>query len=313
MTNDITDLEQLLPEAIRIAREAGAAIESYKPQVEDNTILQVIRTDEKDHQTPVTIADFISNGHITQELQKLTPNILIASEENDVAPETGKPFWAIDPLDGTKIFLGGGTGYAVNIALTDKKGKVVLAVVHCPATNETYYTIKEALSYKKIGDQDPVIIRAERNIDRRNLTVAFDDYHGNPKLYQKARMMLMTDFNLHIPEKPTLSRVRPINLLVAEGSVDAAIKTGRDPSFRGSGGFPWDNAADSLIVKNAGSHWADLYNRYSGLAPIGTAGRNRMHGYLTLGNAALVNSIFPQHPKSPKENGAEIQLRRLNL
>ncbi|SFJ94559.1 myo-inositol-1(or 4)-monophosphatase [Pseudovibrio ascidiaceicola] len=61
---------------------------------------------EKSFRDYVTNVDFTVDKFLTQELQKLTPNIKVLSEERVIegAEET---FWIIDPIDGTHNLLSG--------------------------------------------------------------------------------------------------------------------------------------------------------------------------------------------------------------
>ena len=84
--------------------------------------------------SPVTLADREAETLIQIKLEDITPGIPIVGEE---AASLGKApkdfdrdgyFWIVDPLDGTKEFIGGGGDYTVNIALVNK-GEPVLGVV----------------------------------------------------------------------------------------------------------------------------------------------------------------------------------------
>lgn len=92
--------------------------------------------------SPVTLADEAAEAVILPALRALTPEIPVVSEE-EVAQGIGPRsisaarFWLVDPLDGTKEFLGGRGEFTVNIALIED-GRPVLGVVVAPALGETY-------------------------------------------------------------------------------------------------------------------------------------------------------------------------------
>lgn len=116
----------LLDELVPIARAAGAAI------------LDVYATDfgvrSKGDASPVTEADERAEEVILERLAKLTPDIPIVSEEaasRGSIPETGRAFWLVDPLDGTKEFVNRNGEFTVNIALIEA-GAPVLGVVLAP-------------------------------------------------------------------------------------------------------------------------------------------------------------------------------------
>ena len=118
---------------MEIARAAGAAI---MPFYEQRDI--AVRT--KSDASPVTAADEAADDLITRALRELTPAIPVVSEESSdqfggIAP--AGTFWLVDPLDGTREFIGGRDEFTVNIALV-KDGAPVLGVVLLPARGELY-------------------------------------------------------------------------------------------------------------------------------------------------------------------------------
>ncbi len=125
----------MIDQLIGIALEAGAAImpvyERMKP--EDAKL--------KGDGSPVTVADALAESIILQRLASLAPQIPVVAEESVAAgriPETaGKPFFLVDPLDGTKEFLSRNGDFTVNIALIES-GVPVLGVVYAPAIGELY-------------------------------------------------------------------------------------------------------------------------------------------------------------------------------
>ncbi|SMY37745.1 3'(2'),5'-bisphosphate nucleotidase CysQ [Photobacterium malacitanum] len=100
-----------------------------------------IAIENKHDNSPVTIADLAANEIIISQLQQLTPDIPIISEES---PQTDwhqrqhwSSFWLVDPLDGTKEFINKNGEFTVNIALVEN-GKPILAVVYAPALNKAW-------------------------------------------------------------------------------------------------------------------------------------------------------------------------------
>src|SRR5882757_9142083 len=70
--------------------------------------------------------------------ERMKPEVAEESVAAGRIPETaGKPFFLVDPLDGTKEFLSKNGDFTVNIALIDK-GVPVLGVVYAPAIGELY-------------------------------------------------------------------------------------------------------------------------------------------------------------------------------
>jgi len=109
------ELETLLNGVVAAASEAGEAI------------LEVYATDfavrGKDHASPVTVADERAEALILRSLVALTPDVPVVAEEavaaGHVPDAAGGRFWLVDPLVGTKEFIGRNGEFTVNIALID--------------------------------------------------------------------------------------------------------------------------------------------------------------------------------------------------
>jgi len=85
--------------------------------------------------SPVTEADERAEAVIVPALRALAPQWAIVAEEAVAAagvPACGDRFWLVDPLDGTREFVGRNGEFTVNIALVED-GVPVAGVVHAPA------------------------------------------------------------------------------------------------------------------------------------------------------------------------------------
>lgn len=94
----------------------------------------------KGDSSPVTIADQEAEKIILKDIKSVAPEIPIIAEESVSAgeiPETKERFWLVDPLDGTKEFIGGGTDFTVNIALIEN-GEPTFGIIYVPATGKLY-------------------------------------------------------------------------------------------------------------------------------------------------------------------------------
>jgi 3'(2'), 5'-bisphosphate nucleotidase len=123
----------LLPAVEALARQAGAAIlELY--QTGTPTIV-------KSDGSPVTAADHASDAILSPGLAALTPDIPVVSEEGveagQVVDISGGSFWLVDPLDGTKEFIGQTGEFTVLIGLIEA-GIPTLGVMYAPVADELY-------------------------------------------------------------------------------------------------------------------------------------------------------------------------------
>ena len=77
----------------------------------------------KADKSPVTDADHAAEAIIVAGLRTLTPDLAVVAEEEMAAGHVpkldGRPFWLVDPLDGTKEFIKRNGEFTVNIALIE--------------------------------------------------------------------------------------------------------------------------------------------------------------------------------------------------
>jgi 3'(2'), 5'-bisphosphate nucleotidase len=127
----VSDFSRELEVAARIAREASVLVRGYH-----GTKLQV---DTKPGDEPVSEADHAANAFIVARLQKAFPDDVVLSEElPDTGERLGKPrVWMVDPIDGTRDFVAGESGFVVMIGLCVDGRPVVGAVGH-PLSGHVY-------------------------------------------------------------------------------------------------------------------------------------------------------------------------------
>jgi 3'(2'), 5'-bisphosphate nucleotidase len=87
----------------------------------------------KADRSPVSAADEASNVIIVEGLARLLPGVPIVSEEEQVRPSAlVAGFILVDPLDGTREFLGGRDEFTVNVALIGQ-GRPLVGIIAAPA------------------------------------------------------------------------------------------------------------------------------------------------------------------------------------
>jgi 3'(2'), 5'-bisphosphate nucleotidase len=110
---------------------------------------------DKVDKSPVTDADEAAEAVILAGLRKLTPGVVIIAEEEMAAGrvptlDDGRPFWLVDPLDGTKEFIKRNGEFTVNIALIED-GRPTLGIVLAPATETLWRGAKGLGADKRVG------------------------------------------------------------------------------------------------------------------------------------------------------------------
>jgi histidinol phosphatase-like enzyme (inositol monophosphatase family) len=122
--------ERELEVALSIARQAGELTLRY--------FAQETETDEKEDQSPVTVADRESEALICRLIGEHFPGDGILGEEGASAPSRTGRRWIIDPIDGTRDFVRRTQFWSIQIAL-EVGGRIVLGIIHLPCLEETFY------------------------------------------------------------------------------------------------------------------------------------------------------------------------------
>ena len=127
----MSDLSRELETAARIAREASELVRGYHGKQLD---VQIKGGDE-----PVTEADHAANALIVARLRAAFPDDVILSEEiPDDRSRLGRArVWMVDPIDGTRDFIMGHSGFVVMIGLAVDGRPQVGAVAH-PLTGNVF-------------------------------------------------------------------------------------------------------------------------------------------------------------------------------
>lgn len=120
------ELRAWLDPLTEAALEAGRAILAVRREA--------IGAREKSDGSPVTDADHAADAVIDAALRRLAPDIPVLSEERAAAAriDPAKPFFIVDPLDGTREFVAGRDEYTVNIAMI-MDGAPAIGVIGAPA------------------------------------------------------------------------------------------------------------------------------------------------------------------------------------
>jgi len=114
--------------------------------------------------TPVSNGDIEVNKILTKKISKITPNIIIVSEENsDHKNEKNlRDFWLIDPIDGTRDYISNRDEFTLNAALIINN-KPVIGIIAVPAKKRIFYSYGMANSYELINGQKINLLNKKKN------------------------------------------------------------------------------------------------------------------------------------------------------
>ena len=222
----------MLNVAIKAARAAGVIINRAALDVESVRVSQKMANDF------VTEVDQASENIIIDTLLTAYPDHGILAEES--GQTRGNPqsehVWIIDPLDGTTNFIHGFPFYCISIAL-QSKGRIEQAVVYDPTRNDLFTSTRGRGAF--MNDRR---LRVSKRIRLQECLISTgfpfrpdDDYATYLKLMSE---VMKRTAGLRRPGAAALDLA-----YVAAGFCDGFFETGL---------HPWDMAAGSLLITEAG-------------------------------------------------------------
>jgi myo-inositol-1(or 4)-monophosphatase len=184
--------------------------------------------------SPVCTADLEVDAFLKRELGKLLPSAGWLSEETVDHPErlARGLCWLVDPIDGTRDFIGGRAGWAVSVALISA-GKPLVGLLVAPAREEVWSATAGQGAW----------------LNGRRLAAS------TRKRLAGARVPTLKlppeDQDLTVVERPNSIALRIA--MVADNRADllATLRWG----------FEWDVAAAALIAREAGAAVSDAFGQ----------------------------------------------------
>ncbi len=251
----------MLNVAIKAARAAGAIINRAAIDVE------AVRISQKQVNDFVTEVDHAAEKIIIETLLTAYPGHGIWAEESDSqhGAQDSEFVWIIDPLDGTTNFIHGLPIYCVSIALA-VKGKIEQAVVYDPTRNDLFTATKGRGAF--LNDRR---LRVSKRIHLKDALLS-TGFPFRPGDNFANYLTMMGDVM-----KRTAGLRRP-----GAAALDLAyVAAGYTEGFFETGLQPWDVAAGSLLVTEAGG----LVGNFTGEADFldqqeCLAGNPRIYGQL---------------------------------
>lgn len=199
----------------------------------------------------VTQVDLQVQEYLGRELARRWPQIdLMAEEQKDRPPVEGRQVWILDPIDGTTNLIRGYRHSAVSLALWDRD-HLELGVVYNPFSGETFTAQKGKGAFL---DGQPIHVNPWETIDQCLVTVGTCPYR---KASAKVNFPLFQEVFL---ESLDLRRS-------GSAALDLAyLACGRTDCYFELDLKPWDCAAGTLLVEEAGGRVTDWRGRKPDLA-----------------------------------------------
>lgn len=226
----------LLNIAVRAARRAGEIIVRSLNRLESLTITSKGRNDF------VTEVDRVAEQEIIATIRRHHPHHAFLAEESGRSGES-ETLWIIDPLDGTTNFLHGFPVFAVSIAC-QIKGRLEHAVVYDPMRGELFTASRGAGAHV---DNHRMRVSKARTLEGALIATGFP-YRANTR-YLDAYLGMLRAVALEVAGVRRPGSAALDLAYVAAGRVDAFWEIGLSP---------WDTAAGTLLIQEAGGRIGTL-------------------------------------------------------
>jgi myo-inositol-1(or 4)-monophosphatase len=202
--------------ALRLWPGGGHALESW----------------EKEPGSPVCTADLEVDAFLRRELCALLPAAGWLSEESVDHPErlARGLCWLVDPVDGTRDFIAGRTGWSVSVALVSA-GKPLLGLLVAPAREEVWSAT------------------AGQGATLNGEPLAASTRSVLPGARVPAKSLPAEDHDLTVVERPNSIALRIAMVADDRADLVATLRWG----------FEWDIAAATLIAREAGAAVSDAF------------------------------------------------------
>ena len=189
---------------------------------------------DKSPGNPVCEADIEVDGFLKEELGSLLPAAGWLSEEtaDDPSRLDKSLIWLVDPIDGTRDFVRGRTGWAISIALISE-GRPLIGLLDAPARGEHWTGVSGQGAWRN-GRR----LKVSR---RKTLPGARVPADSLPK----------EDKDLVAVDKPNSIALRVAMVAAGEADLLATVRWG----------YEWDIGAAALIAREAGAAVTDAFGK----------------------------------------------------
>ena len=191
---------------------------------------------------PVSAADLAVDVFLKRELGALLPSAGWLSEETIDAPERlghdglgSGLLWLVDPIDGTRDFVRGRSGWAISVALVSA-GRPLLGILDAPARGQN-------------GQGEFWSGEAGRGSWRNGIRLVASKRAQLPGSRVPAERLPSPDSDLVLVDQPNSIALRMAMVAADEADLVATLRWG----------YEWDIGAAALIAREAGATVTDAF------------------------------------------------------
>lgn len=232
-------MHPMLNTAVKAARRGAAIINRASFDLDRVTVT------EKKHNDFVTEVDQAAEQAIIEILLNAYPSHAVLAEESGASPnlhDENENVWIIDPLDGTTNFIHGYPQYCVSIAL-QQRGVITQAVVYDPSRNDLFTASKGAGAH----------------LNEKRIRVTKRDKLGDALLGTSLTHVNAANMEEFLKMYSLMSEKSHGVRQGGSAALDLAyLACGYLDGYFIKGLQPWDIAAGSLLVTEAGGIMGDF-------------------------------------------------------
>jgi myo-inositol-1(or 4)-monophosphatase len=216
--------------AVMAARRGGDSL------IRNLVKLEKLKVEKKGRNDFVSEADVAAEQAVISVIHKHYPDHAILAEESGASGDSDY-VWIIDPLDGTTNYLHGFPVFCVSIALAHK-GRVEHAAVYDPLRQEIFSASR---GQGALLDGRRIRVSGRKDLERSLIGTGFPYRSSNESVEHYMKMLakaMERSAGIRRPGAAALDLC-----YVAAGRLDAFWETGL---------MPWDLAAGTLLIREAG-------------------------------------------------------------
>lgn len=249
---------------IKIVKEASCILknESFINDIESKGVADF-----------VTQADYKIQAFIKEKLNDEYPTIqFIGEENNEQKVDITKPYWVLDPVDGTTNLIHDYKCSAISIALIENQ-EIVLGIVYQPYLDEVFYAIKNQGAFLN-GKR--IYVSNNNKLSNSLISIGTSPYNK-----EEAE----ENFNIF---KKVFMECQDIRRSGSAALDIVYSACGRIEAYFEKNVKLWDYAAGSIIVKEAGGKIVDFY---------GNEINNQLNINLVSGQKEIVAQLISKYLK----------------
>jgi myo-inositol-1(or 4)-monophosphatase len=209
--------------------------------------------------------DQLAESLIVSGIELGRPDDGLLGEEGAAKKSSSGRRWVIDPIDGTVNYLYQLPHWCVSIALVEEEtNSGIVGVVYAPALNSMFVGLAGSGAFRIMGEKvTKLSVSTQEKLSQSLVGTGFG-YASDRRAHQAQVLTAV------LPNVRDIRRLGSCALdlcLVAAGELDAYYERGVKP---------WDHAAGSLIVKEAGGQVSGLNDEQPSESLILAANKNVM-------------------------------------